>query len=114
MYKAKADSVIKVLIYSTIGIILVSNVSMFFFELNTITIISIISFTLITILIGAGLFNILHNSYYELKEEYLYCKFGLMKEKIYYSKITSIRECRNYFASMALSADRIENIIHVK
>jgi hypothetical protein len=53
-------------------------------------------------------------TYYELRDEYLYCRSGPFTEKIAYAKIKSVRLCRNMLSSMALSGDRIEIKQHGK
>ena len=52
-------------------------------------------------------------TYYELREEFLYCRSGIFTEKIPYDRITSLRLCRNHLSSMAVGDDRIE-ITHGK
>jgi len=53
-------------------------------------------------------------TYYELRDEYLYCKCGPFSEKIAYQKIKSVKLSRNMLSSMALSLDRIEVKQHGK
>ncbi len=53
-------------------------------------------------------------TYYELRDEYLYCKCGPFSEKIPYPKIKSVKFSRNMLSSMALSLDRIEVKQHGK
>jgi uncharacterized membrane protein YdbT with pleckstrin-like domain len=53
-------------------------------------------------------------TYYELKDEYLYCRCGPFSEKIAYPKIKSVKLSRNMLSSMALSLDRIEIKQHGK
>ncbi len=53
-------------------------------------------------------------TYYELRDEYLYCRSGPFTEKITYSKIKSVKLSRNMLSSMALSGDRIEIKQHGK
>lgn len=47
-------------------------------------------------------------TYYELKDEYLYCKCGPFFEKIRYEKIRCAKLSENLLSSMALSTKRIE------
>jgi hypothetical protein len=47
-------------------------------------------------------------SWYELRDDHLYCRSGPFVEKIPYGKIRSLRLVRNSFSSMALARDRIE------
>jgi uncharacterized membrane protein YdbT with pleckstrin-like domain len=51
-------------------------------------------------------------TYYELREEYLYCRSGPFFEKIPYDRIKSVKLCENLFSSMALSSKRIEICQH--
>lgn len=53
-------------------------------------------------------------TYYELREEVLYCKSGPFYEKIRYDSIKSIKLCENFMSSMALSRQRIEIKQHKK
>ncbi len=53
-------------------------------------------------------------TYYELRNEYLYCRCGPFSEKIPYPKIKSVKLSRNMLSSMALSLDRIEVKQHGK
>ena len=55
-----------------------------------------------------------YGTYYELRDDYLYCRCGPFSEKIAYSKIKSVRFSRNMLSSMALSLDRIEIKQHGK
>lgn len=53
-------------------------------------------------------------TYYELKDDYLYCRSGPFFEKIPYEKIKSVELSQNLLSSMALSAKRIEIQQHGK
>lgn len=53
-------------------------------------------------------------TYYEFRDEYLYCRSGPFFEKIYYDKIKSVRLSNSPLASMALSTKRIEIKQHGK
>lgn len=53
-------------------------------------------------------------SWYELRDEYLYCVCGPFREKIVYDKIESLRLTTNLLSSMALSSKRIEIRQHGK
>lgn len=53
-------------------------------------------------------------TYYELKDDYLYCRSGPFFEKIPYEKIKSVKLSQNLLSSMALSAKRIEIRQHGK
>ncbi len=57
---------------------------------------------------------IYYGTYYELRDEYLYCRCGPFLEKITYPKIKSVKLSRNLLSSMALSLDRIEVKQHGK
>jgi hypothetical protein len=57
---------------------------------------------------------IYYGTYYELRDEYLYCRCGPFLEKIAYQKIKSVKLGRNLLSSMALSLDRIEIKQHGK
>lgn len=61
-----------------------------------------------TALVGGFLLWVYFGTYYELRDEYLYCRCGPFAEKIPYDRIKSLRLCRNLYSSMALSLDRIE------
>jgi uncharacterized membrane protein YdbT with pleckstrin-like domain len=58
--------------------------------------------------VTAFLLWIYFGTYYELRDEYLYCRSGPFFEKIPYDRIKSIRPCRNMLSSMALSLNRLE------
>lgn len=60
------------------------------------------------------LFWIYFGTYYEFREEYLYCRSGPFLEKIPYDCIKSVRLCENLLSSMALSSKRIEIRQHDK
>lgn len=81
----------------------------------------IMGFTLVTVpenerLIGYGvgvptfafITWILLGTYYELREEILYCRCGPFVEKIRYENIASIKLANGLLSSMALSSKRIE------
>jgi hypothetical protein len=74
--------------------------------------------TLLSYAIGlpviAFLLWIYFGTYYELRDEYLYCRCGPFSEKITYPKIKSVKLSRNMLSSMALSLDRIEVKQHGK
>ncbi len=53
-------------------------------------------------------------TYYEFKDEYLYCRSGPFVEKIVYDKIKSVKLSQNVLSSMALSTKRIEIRQHGK
>lgn len=53
-------------------------------------------------------------TYFEFKEDYLYCRCGPFYEKIRYEKIKSVKLSENMLSSMALSRRRIEILQHGK
>jgi hypothetical protein len=53
-------------------------------------------------------------TYYEFRQDYLYCKSGPFFEKIAYDKIKSVKLSQNMLSSMALSTKRIEISQHGK
>jgi hypothetical protein len=53
-------------------------------------------------------------TFYEFKENVLVCRSGPFSEKIPYDNIRSLKLCRNFMSSMALSRDRIEIKQHGK
>jgi hypothetical protein len=73
---------------------------------------------LIGIIVGVPLLAIIlwiyFGSYFELRDSYLYCRCGPFFEKIKYENIKTVRRCRNFLSSMALSRDRIEISQHGK
>lgn len=52
--------------------------------------------------------SLLLATWYELRNEYLYCRSGPFVERIPYKRIRSLRLCENLWSSMALSRHRIE------
>ena len=53
-------------------------------------------------------------TYYEFRDQYLYCRSGPFVEKIVYEKIRSVKLSHNMLSSMALSSKRIEIRQHDK
>ncbi|MHB1314481.1 MAG: PH domain-containing protein [Christensenellales bacterium] len=53
-------------------------------------------------------------TYYEFREEYLYCRSGPFAERIPFDNIKSAVLCRNFLSSFALSTKRIEIRQHGK
>ncbi|MEI7667863.1 MAG: PH domain-containing protein [Erysipelotrichaceae bacterium] len=53
-------------------------------------------------------------TYYVFKENVLVCQNGPFREKISYDKIKSLKLCKNFMSSMALSRERIEIRQHGK
>jgi hypothetical protein len=64
--------------------------------------------------ITAFILWIYFGTYYEFREEYLYCKSGPFSEKIQYDRIKSVKISRNMLSSMALSSKRLEIRQHGK
>jgi hypothetical protein len=54
------------------------------------------------------------DTWYELRDEYLYCVSVPFREKIYYDKIKNVKLSENMLSSMALSRKRIEIRQHNK
>jgi uncharacterized membrane protein YdbT with pleckstrin-like domain len=97
--KSKIDFWVGILIWSVI-VIMVGTMT----KLNDQTAISyVIGLPLIALLLW-----IYFGTYYELRDEYLYCRCGPFTEKIEYLKIRSVKLSENMLSSMALSGDRIE------
>lgn len=71
--------------------------------------------TLLAVLpIGAFLLWIRFGTWYELREDELYCVSGPFREHIRYDRIRSLRLTSNRLSSLALSARRIEIRQHGK
>lgn len=103
--KSKIDLWVGIIIWAVI-VITASNMTMQYDQ------------TAISYVIGlpviALIFWIYFGTYYELRDEYLYCRCGPFTEKIAYAKIKSVKLSRNMLSSMALSGDRIEIKQHGK
>ncbi len=56
----------------------------------------------------AFLLWIYFGTFYELREDYLYCRSGPFVSRIRYENIGSVRLCSNLLSSMALARARIE------
>jgi uncharacterized membrane protein YobD (UPF0266 family) len=69
---------------------------------------------IIAIPVTAFLLWIYFGTYYEFRNEYLYCRSGPFFEKIPYDKIKSVKLCENMLSSMALSSKRLEISQHGK
>lgn len=54
------------------------------------------------------------DTWYQLRDDHLYCVSGPFREKIPYDKIKSVKLCENMLSSMALSRKRIEIRQHKK
>ncbi len=53
-------------------------------------------------------------TWYEFRDDYLYCVSGPFREKIYYDKIKEVKLTENLMSSMAFSRKRIEIRQHNK
>ncbi|HWQ88386.1 MAG TPA: PH domain-containing protein [Desulfitobacteriaceae bacterium] len=104
--KSAVDPWINIVIYLTIAIILAST-AMVPKEVILIALIIALPTTALIMWIYFG-------TYYEFRENYLYCKSGPFFEKIPYDKIKSARLSQNILSSMALSSKRIEIRQHGK
>ncbi len=60
------------------------------------------------------LLSLLLNTWYELRDDHLYCVSGPFRERIYYDKIKQVKLTENILSSMALSRKRIEIRQHKK
>jgi len=103
-YYSKIDLWYKILISIVIVILITSLVMVIFTFKSMELILAVIIIALIIVFI----LSIYFNTYYEFKDNYLYCKSGIFCEKIKYKDIKSIKKSKNMFSSMALSRDRIE------
>lgn len=52
--------------------------------------------------------------YTELTDEYLVIRLGVFRQRIKYEKIKSIKLCKNWLSSMAMTSKRIEIKEHKK
>lgn len=106
MVKSKIDYWINILIWRTVLIILVS---MMILPENEKIFGYVVVFPMSTFMLW-----IYFGTYYEFREEYLYCRSGPFAEKIAYGKIKSVKFSQNLLSSMALSRKRIEIRQHGK
>jgi hypothetical protein len=58
--------------------------------------------------------SLLLSTWYELRDDHLYCVSGPFREKIYYDNIKQVKLTENMLSSMALSRKRIEIRQHKK
>jgi hypothetical protein len=105
-YKSAVDLWIKILVYTVIAVMFGSS-AMIPKEY-------IITGIIIAVPATAFILWIRFGTYYEFREEYLYCKSGPFIEKIQYDKIKSVKLCRNMLSSMAMSSKRLEIRQHGK
>lgn len=104
--KSKIDIWIGIIIWGTILIMLVSLV---YVPQNEKIFGYVVVFPMITFMLW-----IYFGTYYEFRNEYLYCRSGPFVEKIVYEKIKSVKLSQNLLSSMALSRKRIEIRQHGK
>lgn len=104
--KSKIDIWIGIIIWGTVLIMLVSLV---YVPQNEKIFGYAVVFPMITFMLW-----IYFGTYYEFREEYLYCRSGPFAEKIVYEKIKSVKLSQNLLSSMALSRKRIEIRQHGK
>ena len=70
--------------------------------------------TIVAVPTAGFLLWLLFDTWYELRDDHLYCVSGPFKEKIPYEKIKSVSLSENMLSSMALSRKRIEIRQHKK
>lgn len=104
--KSKIDFWFRVLIWGTVLIILVGIISD---PQNGKTIGYAVGVSIICFILWIYFYT-----YYEFRDEYLYCRSGPFVEKIVYDKIKSVKFSKNMLSSMALSTKRIEIRQHGK
>ena len=49
----------------------------------------------------------LRRTYYELKEDHLYIRFGIFQSRVFYQDITEFKESKLLFSSLAWTFDRV-------
>ncbi len=104
--KSKIDVWIGIVIWGTVLIMLVS---LIYVPQNEKIFGYAVVFPMITFMLW-----IYFGTYYEFRNEYLYCRSGPFAEKIVYEKIKSVKLLQNLLSSMALSRKRIEIRQHGK
>jgi|GEM_PF-4211059 len=57
---------------------------------------------IVAALLLAFLGSLLFATWYEMRDDYLYCRSGLFVERIPYDRIRSLQLCDNLWSSMAL------------
>ena len=62
---------------------------------------------IVFIIIGAFIWQIYTQSFYQLDQDDLRIKFGPFRLKVAYTDITDIKPSRNFMSGMALSFDRV-------
>lgn len=104
-YKHKVDGWVAVLLYGSVFMF----IPMFFLVPEEEQYILILSFVLMAIIILPFMYG-----YLEFKEDHLLIRMHVFRQKIYYDNIKSIRMCRNWLSSMAMTSERIEIKEHKK
>lgn len=104
--RSEIDFWLKILIWA---VVLILTVIVFSTPLDRPDVGAILGLALIVFLLW-----ICYGTYYELRDEYLYCRSGPFFERIYYDKVKSIKLAENFWSSMALSSKRIEIKQHNK
>lgn len=91
------------------GAIVLITVSLFFVPKNEKWIGYLVGIPMIIFML-----SLYFGTYYELREDHLYCRSGPFFERIPYENIKSVRLSNNLLSSMALSSKRIEIRQHNK
>lgn len=98
--KSKVDLWIKILIYLVI-LLMIWSVSL---AEGIDQIIIFLIFSIVTIFLLSFLFY----TYYELRQDYIYIRAGILLYKIKYKNISTLKLSENFLSSAALSRKRIE------
>lgn len=106
-YKGKIDLWIKLLLW----LMVVMYLPLMFIAENSE---EILIFTLLTIFMAIIILPMIYVNYVELREDYIYMKISVLRAKIPYDNIKSIRICENWRSSFGLSRERIEIKEHGK
>ncbi len=104
--KSKIDFWLKIIIF---GLVLIMLVSMMIVPQNEKIIGYLVGVPMICFMLW-----IYFGTYYEFRDEYLYCRSGPFFERIIYDEIKSVKLSQNMLSSMALSTKRIEIRQHGK
>lgn len=104
-YKHQIDLWIALLLYGSVLMFL----PLVFFVPKDQQLILIITMIFMAIIILPFMYG-----YLEFTDDYLLIRLHVFRQKIYYDKIKSIRMCRNWLSSMALTINRIEIKEHDK
>ncbi|AIO19450.1 hypothetical protein KQ51_01574 [Candidatus Izimaplasma bacterium HR1] len=104
-YKIKTDLWIRILLW---GCILMFVPMYFFAPAEEMWILALSTFLMAVFILP------LFSASYELAEQELIIKFYFFKFRIKYENIKSIRKCKNFLSSAAMSSERIEILEHNK